>query len=229
MAQQLTGRPASPQQTPETRVRLATRADNMPGAKADTVRFVYFYRTSARWQIVELDGALEWVPSLIKVPMQPGVNGVKVVGKGKPGHPAVVDYLETAVRWLRGQEMIEVPAEWGPDGSYVREWETVDGMRYTDAWTSYRKSGGNWRPVVDEPGKYRWLRDLIAAGKLLPPEESAIETVLSEMERDLARAEQREDKRAIARLAPRVEFARKPYVLPTTEPARTAPARKGAA
>lgn len=113
-----------------------------------------------RWMV--LDGRL--VPSLQKVPLIAGVNGMEV-DKDKR-----IRFAACRAR-LEDQGRIEVRYEWAPDGvSYLQCVDTRPdaGKTVLEAWISVFESAhvGATETSCDEEAFAEWLEDLVKAGRL---------------------------------------------------------------
>lgn len=103
------------------------------------------------------------VPSLQKVTLSPGVNGVSVNREGKINFADARSRLETEGR-------IVVPYEWGPGGTYLLPIDTRPngGKDVVETWISCWEEAtvGSTETYPNTDGYAEWLASLVTDGKL---------------------------------------------------------------
>ena len=122
-----------------------------------TPAFLLVY-SPKRWMI--MDGRL--VPSLSKLPLEPGVNRVD---KTKDGRIRIANLRAR----LEEEDRKPIPYEWAPDGeTYIRAVQTRAGSELATAYVSCFESvhAGDAATYPDETAYADWLERLVKDGKL---------------------------------------------------------------
>jgi len=113
-----------------------------------------------RWTV--LCGRL--IPSLHKVTLEPGCNGISMVRGGRVMFGAARTKITEEGRTV-------IPYEWGPNGeSYVQKVETRpnggQGVRDTYLYAWEMAALGDAQVHVDEDGYAEWCESLVTAGRI---------------------------------------------------------------
>lgn len=151
--------------TPQDKRRTPEMATQVTGAShpcIDQAAPFYYLFHADRWIVI--GGKL--VPSLIRFPLTPGVNGVETEKNGRVKMAGARPKIEELGRMI-------VPWEWAPDGvSYMRCVDTRpgNGPNVVETWISVFEEAyvGARETSPDEEAYAEWLEGLVLKGKIPP-------------------------------------------------------------
>ena len=183
-----------------TRIRGEERADRprLPSSVASRAPFLYMSHPFS-WTWSDEEGPGEWLPRLLRMTIQPGVNGVRRDGSTTPARTMAAE---------RGGSVIEYnDPRLGKWQDYVQAFETKNGRRvHRSIFESVRVIAGRVRWKQDRSEYLAFLRHLVASG-IIPPIDPDVAHELTGRERStLQRLKQRSARNpADPNLAARVE------------------------
>ena len=183
---------------PAARARKPTFATTDANAShpylAASAMFLLVFHTQ-RW--VVLGGKL--VPSLAKVPLIAGCNGVEIEPPREDGSGGRIVFAE-CLRRLTAQGRTVIPYEWAPDGdSYVQVLDTrpegkqATAVAHITVWET--ATVGSSVTISDDEAYAEWLDGLVSAGKLPACGHDVAARMLDQVLGRLAR-ERRHERRA---------------------------------
>ena len=169
-----------------TRIRGEERADRprLPSSEPARPSFLYMSHPFA-WYWHEGEGGGEWLPRLLRMVIQPGVNGVRRDGSTGPARTMAAE---------RGATVIEYSdPRLGRWADYVQVFENTNGHKiHKSIFDSVRVIAGRVRWKHDREEYMAFLRHLLSSG-VIDPIDPDVAHELAERERStLARLEQRE-------------------------------------
>lgn len=154
---------------------FAGRAPVLPTAHQarlnhDAVPAWWYMAHPSRWMCV--NG--EWLPQLAKLSSKPGQSNVRSNGD--------TSYAETMAR-KEGWTIITWDAV---EGGYLRVFDGVAGAVHLSRWETPRQVGAQLVILPDEDGYHAFLRHLLEAGYIAPPDPIVLDVL---MERQAARVD----------------------------------------
>lgn len=154
---------------------FAGRAPVLPTAHQvrlnhDAVPAWWYMAHPSRWMCV--NG--EWLPQLSRLSSKPGQSNVRSNGD--------TSYAETVAR-KEGWTLIPWDAV---EGGYLRVFDGVAGPVHLSRWETPRQVGAQLVILPDEDGYHAFLRHLLEAGYVAPPDPIVLDVL---MERQAARVD----------------------------------------
>jgi hypothetical protein len=137
-----------------------------------------FYLTLAplKWELVKDGDDFFLLPILGTLPIQAGVNGMKMRRGGG------VD--DSAVKAKLRDELQIVILELDYDGGYLQEWTNKSGKSYfTDRWTSPKNIGGKLRWDYDRKGILDFRKKLVEEKMIGIPDVMVVDQIRDRIQR----------------------------------------------
>lgn len=168
-----------------TRIRKDVRSDRprLPSSVPSAPPFVYMVHPFSWWFHEDADGS-EWLPTLLRMVLDPGVNGVRQDGSSTPARTMASE---------RGCALIEYDdprlGEWQ---DYVQVFETRNGRRvHRSMFESVRVIAGRVRWRQDRDDYIAFLRHLVDSGIVQPIDPDVVDELTARERNKLSRLEQR--------------------------------------
>ena len=169
-----------------TRIRRESRTDRprLPSSIPAAPPFYYMTHPFSWWFHQEGDGAGEWLPSLLRMVVDPGVNGVRQDRSTTPARTMATE---------RGCTVIEYSdPRLGTWQDYVQVFETRNGRRvHRSMFESVRVIAGRVRWRQDRDEYIAFLRHLIDSGVVAPIDPDVVDELTSRERNKLSRLHQR--------------------------------------
>lgn len=164
----------------------AIPAGGMEGARRQllnmrpTNRFYYIHHSDA-WQLVETDGAFEWLPRLRAFRITAGVNGVRQTRGRNPkadDRAARVDLAD------RGYTLIPYDAI---DGGYCWKYAGKRGAVHLERWAVPKQVGSRTILKSDQAGLWSFCRHLLKESFIKNPDPDILEIIGDALEQTIER------------------------------------------
>jgi hypothetical protein len=164
---------------------------------------VHYPNTRGSWEPVDYQGETIWLPTFVKVNLDPGANGVTT-----PDGNGVIAAASGLLSKLRqsGAVVLDSPAD---IASYLSDFDCEApkseggrrGLYYHERWVTVRRPmpGRRAKSKVDKDAHSAWRIALLRSGRIPEPHPDVIETTISEYRARLARVE------SLTNMAPAVQ------------------------